>query len=357
MIDMEAFIRGMPKAELHVHVEGTLEPELKFEIAERNGVRLAHRTVQQIRESYNFPDLASFLDCYFEGCDVLKTEHDFYDLMYRFLGKAFEENGVVYAEVMFDPEAHTRRGIPFEVAIDGLRQAQRDAQRDYGITSRLIMNFLRPETMEVHEETLRNALRFGDDIVGMGFDDDERGNPPVKFRSLMSQIRAEGFYVGFHCDLDQEDIVDHIWQCVRSAPVDRIDHGVNCLDDDDLADEIARRGIPLTVCPISTEDGKHSTVQRRRNPRFHRDIPVLLERGITFCLNSDDPAYFMGQYMNDILLTTQRAAGLNQEQMVRIMSNAFASSWDSENGKRANLARLESYSSEFGEKIHGQSGG
>ena len=248
--ELTAFIEGLPKAELHLHLEGTLEPELKFELARRNGLALPYESVDEMRRAYGFNDLASFLAVYYEGMSVLLTERDFYDLALTYFRKARSQN-VVYAEVFFDPQAHTARGIPFDTVIAGFRRAQQDAEASLGLRSKLIMCFLRDLTVESAMETLERSLEYRDWIVGVGLDSDEKGNPPHKFKEVFARARREGYRLTMHCDVDQDNSVAHIRQCLDEIKVERIDHGVNALEDVALVKEINRRGLGLTVCPIS----------------------------------------------------------------------------------------------------------
>jgi adenosine deaminase len=329
------FIAGMPKAELHLHLEGTLEPELKFELAARNGIGLPYATVDDMRMAYDFDDLASFLAVYYEGMSVLLTEPDFYDLATAYFRKARSQN-VVYAEVFFDPQAHTSRGVPFGTVLDGIRRAQRDAAA-VGLRSRLIMCFLRDLPAESAMETLEQALPYGDAIVGVGLDSDERGNPPVKFREVFDRARREGFRLTMHCDVDQQDSVAHIWQCLDEIRVERVDHGVNALEDPALVAEINRRGLGLTCCPISNSyvaGGLKS-----------REIKRLLDEGVRATVNSDDPAYFPG-YMNENLLALERAVQLSRDELVQLARNAFTIAWLDGDERAAYLDRLEAYAAQ-----------
>src|SRR4051812_42572806 len=306
----------MPKAELHLHIEGTLEPELKFELAARNGLQLPYATVDDMRAAYEFDDLASFLAVYYEGMSVLLTEQDFYDLATAYFRKARAQS-VVYAEIFFDPQAHTSRGVAFETALEGIRRAQRDAAA-VGVRSQLIMCFLRDLSAESAMETLEQALPYGDSIVGVGLDSDERGNPPVKFAEVFARARREGFRLTMHCDVDQQDSVAHIWQCLDTIRVERVDHGVNALEDPALVAEINRRGLGLTCCPISNSyvaGGLKS-----------REIKHLLDAGVRATINSDGPAYFPG-YMNENLAAIEQAVRLSRDELVRLARNAFAISW------------------------------
>jgi adenine deaminase len=325
---VSSFVEGLPKAELHLHIEGTLEPELKFELAARNAVDLPYASVDEMRAAYDFDDLASFLAVYYEGMSVLRREPDFYDLAMAYFRKAHAQN-VVYAEIFFDPQAHTRRGIPFETVVEGLRRAQGDAAQ-LGVQSKLIMCFLRDESVDSAMETLEASLPYGDWIVGVGLDSDERGNPPVKFREVFARARREGFRLTMHCDVDQEDSVAHIWQCLDEIKVERVDHGVNALEDPALVREINARGLGLTVCPISNSYVAGST----KAP----EIKQLLDAGVRATINSDDPAYFPGYVLENLL-----AVDLDREQLLQVARNAFEISWLTAEEKAGYLDAVGAY--------------
>jgi adenosine deaminase len=316
-MDVTGFIAGIPKVELHVHIEGTLEPELKFALSKRNGISLPYPDVAAMREAYAFDDLASFLACYYEGMGVLQTAEDFADLVRAYVRRANAQN-VRYAEIFFDPQAHTARGVPFDVVMAGLRTGLLEARREFGLRTQLIMCFLRDLTADYAMATLLDSLRYRDWIAGVGLDSDERGNPPVKFAEVFRRARAEGYQLTMHCDVDQDDSTEHIRQCVETIGVDRIDHGVNVLEDDGLCDELARRGIGLTCCPISnryvTGDLKAAEIKR------------LLDRGLRVTVNSDDPAYFPG-YVADNLLALHEAVGLSVREVVQLQRNAIEIAW------------------------------
>src|SRR5690349_3185057 len=241
---MEDFVRRMPKCEMHLHIEGTLEPALRDRLAERNGVSLPPRP------RYDFHDLTSFLVGYYEGMSVLVTEPDFYELAYAYFEKAAAQ-GVVYAEIFFDPQGHTSRGVPFDTVIRGLRRAQLDARRVLGLHSQLIMCFLRDFQAEYAMATLLESLPYKEWIIGVGLDSDEKGNPPVKFAAVYERARQEGYLLTMHCDVDQENSIEHIRQAVEDIGVNRIDHGVNILEDQRLVEVVLERGMGLTCCPIS----------------------------------------------------------------------------------------------------------
>ncbi len=333
MTDLTAFIEGMPKAELHVHLEGTLEPELKFELAARNGLELAYGSVDELRAAYRFDDLPSFLAVYYEGMSVLRTEQDFYDLAAAYFHKARSQN-VVYAEVFFDPQAHTSRGIAFGTVIEGIHRAQQDAEGSLGLRTQLIMCFLRDLSEESALATLEQSLPHRHWIVGVGLDSDEKDNPPRKFKDVFARARSEGFRLTMHCDVDQDGSAEHIRQCLDEIGVERIDHGVNAVDDEALLQEIKRRGLGLTVCPISNgyvTDGLKAA-----------EIKTMLVAGVRVTVNSDDPAYFPG-YMNENLLAVQEAVNLTRDEIAQLARNAFTVSWLAQEEKDAYLAALETY--------------
>lgn len=247
---MKAFIEGMPKAELHVHLEGTLEPEHIFALAQRNGIELSYKTPQEVVDAYDFHDLPSFLTIYYAAMDVLRTEQDFYELAYHYFEKAAADN-IVYVEPFFDPQAHTSRGVEFATVINGIARAQEAAAATLGVESQLILCFLRDMSAQSAMEHLEMALPYKDKLIGIGLDSDEKDNPPSKFAQVFAKAREHGLKLTMHCDVNQKDIHEHMWECLNEINVDRIDHGVNCLDQDDLAQEIVRRGMGLTVCPVS----------------------------------------------------------------------------------------------------------
>ena len=333
MSELASFIEGLPKAELHLHIEGTLEPELKFALAERNGLELPYASVEEARAAYDFNDLTSFLVGYYEGMSVLLTEPDFFDLAMAYFRKARSQN-VVYAEIFFDPQGHTSRGVPFDTIIDGFQRARREAEASLGIRSELIMCFLRDMSAESAMETLEKSLPHKDGIIGVGLDSDERGNPPTKFKEVFARARDEGYRLTMHCDVDQESSVDHIWQCLNEIGVERIDHGVNALEDDALIEEIKSRGLGLTVCPISNgyvTDGLKSDEVKR-----------MLDRDVRVTINSDDPAYFLA-YVNENLVALQEAANLTRDEMVQLAKNGFTISWLPDDEKERYLSAVDAY--------------
>lgn len=332
-MDMGAFIARMPKAELHMHIEGVLEPELKFEMATRNGLSLPYDSVQEVVDSYDFSDLSSFLVARYEGDTVLVTEQDFYDLGMAYFKRGAEEN-LIYAEIFFDPQAHTTRGIAFSTVIEGLHRSQVDAASQLGIESELIMCFLRELSVESAVESLEQAEPYREWIIGVGLDSDERGNPPLKFKEVFTEAAARGYRLTMHCDVDQDNSVDHIWQALDEIGVERLDHGINSLEDDTLVKTIVERGIGLTVCPISNT----FVVRDSRST----DLKRMLERGMLASVHSDDPAYFLG-YMNENLMVAQRDGALSVDQVVTLMHNAFTTSWAPHSAKTRYLDLLAAY--------------
>jgi adenine deaminase len=333
MSEILSFIEGMPKAELHVHLEGTLEPELKFSLAARNGVDLPYRSAAAMRAAYAFDDLPSFLAVYYEGMSVLQTEEDFCDLAMAYYRKARSQN-VVYAETFFDPQAHTARGIGLDTVITGFRRAQQDAAAELGLRTQLIMCFLRDMSAGSAMETLTQSLPYRDLIAGVGLDSDEKGNPPVKFKAVFDRARSEGFRLTMHCDVDQEDSVANIWQCLNDIGVERIDHGVNCLADDALVARLKSSGVGLTVCPISNSyvsDGLKAD-----------EIKTMLDRSLRVTVNSDDPAYFPG-YIGENLAAVAEAASLAEPELVQIERNAFGIAWITDEERAVYLRDLEAY--------------
>ncbi|NUP67145.1 MAG: adenosine deaminase [Nonomuraea sp.] len=330
---MRDFIAGLPKCELHLHIEGTLEPELKFDLAGRNGIALPYASVEEMRAAYSFDDLPSFLKVYYEGMRVLRTEPDFYDLAMAYLRKAAAQN-VRYAEIFFDPQAHTSRGVPFDVVIRGLRRALIDADRELGVRAQLIMCFLRDFQAEYAMATLLESLPYKEWIVGVGLDSDEKGNPPAKFAAVYERARQEGYLLTMHCDVDQDNSIEHIRQAVEEIGVDRIDHGVNILEDQRLVDLVLARGIGLTCCPISngyvTDSMKAEGIRK------------LMELGVRVTVNSDDPAYFAG-YVAENLAALQAELQLTQEELAQLERNAFEITWLPRHLKDVYLAEVDAY--------------
>jgi adenosine deaminase len=327
----EALIRKIPKAELHVHLEGTFEPELMFAVAGRNRVPLPYRTVDEVREAYRFTDLQSFLDIYYAAAKVLLKEQDFYDLTWAYLQRMHAEN-VRHVEPFFDPQTHTDRGVSFATMLDGVTRALADARRKLGMSSRLIMCFLRHLPADAAMRTLEQALPFSDAIIGVGLDSAERGHPPADFVAVFDRARREGFRAVAHAG--EEGPPEYIRQALDDLGASRIDHGVRCLEDPRLVDRLVSARVPLTVCPLSN-------VKLRVVPTIE-DHPVkrMLDRGLRVSLNSDDPAYF-GDYITDNYLTVARTFSLSRAEIATIARNAIESTFLDDPGKQRLLAELD----------------
>lgn len=326
----EALVRALPKAELHVHVEGTLEPELAIELARRNGVTLRHPSVGSLRAAYDFRDLQSFLDLYYECAAVLRTERDFHDLTAAYLARAAAE-GVKHVELFFDPQTHTARGVPFAAVVGGISAALREA-RDAGVGARLILCFLRHLSEAEAMATLTEALPYRDPIIAIGLDSSERGNPPSKFRAVFERARAEGLLAVAHAG--EEGPASNVRDAIELLGVARVDHGVRCEEDDALVDELARRRMPLTVCPLSNVRLRVFPTMREHN------LARLLRRGVCVSLHSDDPAYFRG-YLNDNYLAAADALSLGHDEIVTLAKNGFEASFLPEAEKRSWMAAVD----------------
>lgn len=333
-----ALIQALPKAELHLHIEGTLEPELMFEIAARNGVRLRFAAVEDLRAAYGFEGLQSFLDLYYEGMRVLLHERDFFDLAAAYLARMAAE-GVRHVEVFFDPQAHTDRGVPLEAVVAGLRAALALARSEHGITSHLIPCFLRHLSAESAMAALTALLPHRDHFVAVGLDSSERGNPPEKFTAVFDRARAEGFLTVAHAG--EEGPPDYIRQALDDLGVSRIDHGVRCLEDPALVRRLAEARVPLTVCPLSN-------IRLRVFERLE-DHPLkdLMAAGLLVTVNSDDPAYF-GGYLSDNLIACQRALALSDADLCALARNGFEASFLTEEEKQAALAEIDAVMARFG---------
>ena len=330
---MKAFIQQMPKAELHIHIEGSLEPELMFELAARNGLRLPFRSVEEVHKAYEFSDLQSFLDIYYQSARVLISEDDFYDLTLAYLKTAHSQN-IRHSEIFFDPQAHTNRGIAFETVITGIHRAMLDAQQQLGISSKLIMCFLRHLSAEAAMTTLRQALPFRDQIVAVGLDSSEVGHPPEKFTKVFERAREEGFFTVAHAG--EEGPPEYIWQALDLLKASRIDHGVRCVEDPKLVARLAADQTPLTVCPLSN-------VKLRVFPTIEQhNLKQLLDHDLCATVNSDDPAYF-GGYVTENFLAVEEALKLGREDIYRLAMNSFQAAFLSQPEKQKLLDELEEY--------------
>ncbi|WP_295518730.1 adenosine deaminase [uncultured Pseudomonas sp.] len=310
---MYDWLNALPKAELHLHLEGTLEPELLFKLAERHGVALPWQDVEALRAAYNFGNLQEFLDLYYAGADVLRTEQDFYDLTWAYLQKCKEQN-VIHTEPFFDPQTHTDRGIPFEVVVRGITQALSDGEKQLGVTSGLILSFLRHLSEDAAQATLDQALPFRDHFIAVGLDSSEQGHPPSKFKRVFARARAEGFPAVAHAG--EEGPPEYIWEALDQLGVVRIDHGVRAFEDERLMARLIDQQIPLTVCPLS------NTKLCVFDDMSQHTILKMLDRGLKVTVNSDDPAYF-GGYVTENFMALHDGLGMTQEQARRLAQNSL----------------------------------
>ena len=328
----QAFTHGLPKAELHLHIEGTLEPDLKLKLAQRNHVDIGQHTIEEVQKAYQYDDLASFLAVYYPAMNVLQHEQDFYDLAFAYLQRA-AANNVRHVEIFFDPQAHTSRGIPFKTVIDGLYRATVDA-RALNVDAQLILCFLRDFSKESARQTLETALPYKDKFIGIGLDSDEHNNPPMKFARQYEDAAAAGLHLTAHCDIDQKDSIEHIRQALEQLDVERLDHGTNIVEDPDLVQLVARKGIGLTSCPLS-----NSFVSPEMKGK---EVLDLLAQHVKVSINSDDPAYF-GGYIGDNYYELADKFNLTKAQVVQLARNSFETSWISEAQKALYLKELDAY--------------
>ncbi|MBL0015169.1 MAG: adenosine deaminase [Bacteroidetes bacterium] len=330
---LNSFIQGIPKAELHVHIEGTFEPELMFAIAQRNQVPIRFASVEEVKQAYNFSNLQDFLDIYYEGAKVLLHEQDFYDLTFTYLEKLHAQN-VVHAEIFFDPQTHTDRGVSFGTVIDGIWRACRDAESKWGLTTSLIMCFLRHLDEASAFQTLEQALPYRDRIIGVGLDSSELGHPPSKFQRVFARAAEEGLLLVAHAG--EEGPAAYIWEALNLLNIARLDHGNRCLDDEKLVDELVRRQMALTVCPLSNL--KLCVVKDLKD----HSLKTMLDRGLLVTVNSDDPAYFGGG-VNDNYAHTAAAIGLSKQDIYELARNSFIGSFLPEDQKQQHLMNIDTY--------------
>ena len=317
-------IRALPKAELHVHIEGTFEPELMFAIAQRNQIQIPYQSVEEVKQAYNFHNLQSFLDIYYAGANVLVYEQDFYDLAWAYFEKCAEDR-VVHTEMFFDPQTHTERGVAFATVLAGLKRACKDAQEKLGISSQLIMCFLRHLSEEKAFET------FEDDIIAIGLDSSEVGHPPAKFERVFAKAREAGFLIVAHAG--EEGPPAYIWEALDVLKVNRIDHGVRSEEDEQLMARLIAEKMPLTVCPLSNL--KLCVV----NDMGEHNIRRLLQKGVHVTVNSDDPSYF-GGYMNDNFIAIQQALDLSNDELKQLAIHSFEASFISDDEKQKWIAEV-----------------
>lgn len=330
---IDQFIEAIPKAELHLHIEGTFEPELMFEIARRNNIALKYQSVQELQAAYQFNNLQEFLDIYYSGANVLMEEQDFYDLTFSYLQRIHSQH-VVHTEIFFDPQTHTLRGVPFEKVVSGIHRALEDGQRMLGISSRLIVSILRHLSEEAAFEMFREALKYKHWISAIGLDSSEKGHPPSKFRWVFDQALREGWLTVAHAG--EEGPPEYVWEALDLLKVSRIDHGNRSLEDPLLVQELVKRQMPLTVCPLSNY--KLKVVKDLSN----HPIKEMLEKGLRVTVNSDDPAYF-GGYINDNYLAVAGALNLSRDQVIQLVKNSFNASFLTSEEKQLYLKKVENY--------------
>ncbi len=332
-VSIQNFINGIPKAELHLHIEGTFEPELMFEIARRNNLGLPYSTMEELKNAYSFNNLQEFLDLYYAGANVLIYEQDFYDLTWAYLTR-IQKQHVIHTEIFFDPQTHTDRGIEFETVIKGIYRALTDAKKKYGISFRLILSFLRHLSEIAAFKTLESALSYKDWIDGIGLDSSEVGNPPSKFERVFEHARLQGFNLVAHAG--EEGPSDYIWEALNRLKVKRIDHGNRCMDDDLLVKRLSAIKMPLTLCPLSNLELK--VIENLES----YPLVKMMDEGLLVTINSDDPAYF-GGYLNENYWAVTQALNLNKEQIVTLAKNSFESSWLSDSDKAKSIAQIDRY--------------
>ena len=328
MIDL---IKKLPKAELHLHIEGSLEPELMFELSRRNKIEIPYNSIEDVKKAYAFTNLQSFLDIYYAGANVLITKQDFYDLTYAYILKCVENN-IIHTEIFFDPQSHTQRGISFETVINGIKEALNDAKEKFGITSHIIMCFLRHLSEDDAFKTLEEALPFKDYIIAVGLDSSELGNPPSKFEKVFKKAKEEGFKLVSHAG--EEADISYIYGALDLLKVERIDHGVQSFKSKKLMNRLKDEQIPLTVCPNSNIELKVFENYKKHN------IKELLDFGLNITVNSDDPAYFKG-YLNQNFINLCENLDLSKEDIIKLVKNSFKSSFISEELKLEYLKKVD----------------
>ena len=328
---MIELIKRLPKAELHLHIEGSLEPELMFRLSKKNNVAIPYASVEEVRAAYNFTDLQSFLDIYYAGAKVLITQDDFYDLTWEYVLKCVENN-IVHTEIFFDPQTHTERGIDFATVINGIKQALDDAEKQYGITSCIIMCFLRHLSQEEAFATFEQALAFKDDIIGVGLDSSELDNPPSKFTDVFKAAKEQGFKLVAHAG--EEANYSYIYEALDLLNIERIDHGVQSINSPELMQRLKDEQVPLTVCPNSNIELKVFDSYDEHN------IKELLDYGLNVSVNSDDPAYFKG-YMNQNFINLYESIELSEADVIKMVKNSFRSAFISDELKASYLAQVD----------------
>ena len=326
---MREIIWKIPKSEFHIHVEGSLTAKRRLMLAQRNGIQLEHSTVEDMQKSYQFTDLTSFLKHYYSGMNVLLTEADFYDLAYDYFTMAHSQN-VVYVEMFFDPQAATSRGVTFDTVVKGLRRAVEDARANMKLNVQMIMCFLRDHTPESAMKTLEASLPYKSWIVGVGLDSDERDHPPAQFLEVFTRARREGYKLTMHCDVHQPSSHEHIRQCLHMIQVDRIDHGINIAESQELISSVKGLDIGLTICPISNSLCTRGICEA--------EITMLLDAGVKVTINSDDPAYMGENYVYENLVKVAEVCNWTLKELVKVQQNGIDIAWVKED-ERAELQR------------------
>ena len=324
------FINQSPKTELHLHIEGSLEPELMFKHSKRNKVEISFKSVEEIRSAYNFTNLDSFLKIYYQGSNVLINEEDFFDLTWEYILRCKQDN-IVHTEIFFDPQSHLPRGVSFDVVINGIHKALKKAKDEFNISSKIIMCFLRHLDEESCFDVLNQACNHKDKIIGVGLDSSEKGNPPSKFKRLFERAMEEGFLTVAHAG--EEGPPEYIWDSLNLLKIKRVDHGVQCLNDEKLVEKLVKDQIPLTVCPLSNV--KLCVFDKLEN----HNLKKMLDKGLRVMVNSDDPAYF-GGYLNKNLIETSKALNLKIEDVKKLIENSFKSSFLNDQDKKNWLKKI-----------------
>ncbi len=330
---IENFIRGIPKAELHVHIEGTFEPELMFKIVQRNNINIKYKSVEELRKAYDFNNLQEFLDIYYSSASVLIHEQDFYDMTWEYMEKLRSQN-VLHAEIFFDPQTHTNRGIQFTTVVTGIHNALKNAEKKFGMTTKLIMCFLRHLDEDQAFLTLGQSLEFKDWIVGVGLDSSEVGHPPSKFQLVFKKARDLGYLTVAHAG--EEGPPEYVREALNLLNVSRIDHGNRSLEDDTLVQLLALNQIPLTVCPLSNL--KLRVIDKLEN----HPLKKMMDNNLLVTINSDDPAYFGGQ-LNDNYIKLAKALELTEDDIYQLAKNSFTASFLSEKGKSNYIGKVDDY--------------
>ncbi len=330
---LKNIIQGIPKAELHLHIEGSFEPELMFEIAKRNNISLEYDSIESLKKAYKFNNLQEFLDIYYTGAQALIHEQDFFDLTWAYLQKVHSQN-VVHVEVFFDPQTHTDRGVSFDVVIKGIYKALEKAKVEFKISYKLIMSYLRHLSEEEAFKTLESSLPYKDWIDGVGLDSSELGNPPSKFINVFKASAQQGYKLVAHAG--EEGPVEYIWEAIDLLNVVRIDHGNRCLDDGKLVETLIEKKMGLTLCPLSNLELK--VIDEMEN----HPVLKMLDKGILATIHSDDPAYF-GGYMNENYYETAKALKLNNSHLMQLAINAFEVSWLNKEDKEKNISSVKNY--------------